>query len=377
MKKIGLFFVMLITMVMNANAQGGRIKCKGLAIVDKGFKFEPYSFTRHALDDDEIEIEVLYAAICHSDLHEANADWYEAHYPFVPGHENVGRVKRMGKNVTRFKVGDYAGVGPSVNSCGECYHCLNGRDNYCQRMVSCYNSDDYYHDHEVTQGGTSNIITCNERFALRIPKDANIKRVAPLLCAGVTTYVPFFYFTPVKEGQKVAVAGFGGLGHLAVKYARSLGCKVTVFDITEDKRQAAYDMGAEKYVNVNDSVQLQGLDNTFDLLITTIPSKYDLTMYLNMVKFGGELCILGAPATKNMPTLHLTDLMWNGGKKVYCSMDGSVRQIQECLDYSIEHNIYPDVEVIEATAENMTKAYNNVLNGKVKFRYVVDMKMLK
>lgn len=374
MKKV---FVILFFILCGGTSQAQqRMQCKGLAVVNKEFKFEPYKFTRHALDSDEIELEVLYSAICHSDLHEAKADWYEAHYPFVPGHENVGRVIRVGKNVTKFKVGDYAGVGPSVNSCRKCFQCLNHRDNYCTKMVSCYNSNDYYHN-EITQGGVSDILTCSQDFALVIPSGADIKRIAPLMCAGVTTFVPLHYMTVMKRGDNVGVAGFGGLGHLAVKYAVDLGCEVTVFDITEEKRVDAMKMGAVKYVNVNDSVQLKGMDNHFHLLISTIPSKYDVGMYLNMVNFGGELCLLGAPATEDMPTLGLMELMWNGGKKVYCSMDGSVEQIQKCMDYSVAHDIYPDVEIIRATPEEMTKAYNNVLNGKVKFRYVVDMKTLK
>lgn len=376
MKRTIQLTLLLILVATTIQAQEISIQCKGLAVVNKDFKFVPYEFTRHALEDNEIEIEVLYAAICHSDLHEARADWYPANYPFVPGHENVGRVIKIGKNVTRFKVGDYAGIGPSVNSCRECYQCKNHRDNYCPRMVSCYNSEDYYHN-EVTQGGTSNILTCAEDFALVIPKGADIKRIAPLMCAGVTTFVPLHYMTVIKNGDKIGVAGFGGLGHLAVKYALDLGCEVTVFDITEEKRADALKMGAVKYINVNDSIQLHGLDNQFNLIISTIPSKYDAVMYLNMVDFGGELCLLGAPATVDMPSIGLTDLMWNGGKKVYCSMDGNIEQIQKCLDYSVAHNIYPDVEMIQATPEEMTRAYNNVLDGKVKFRYVVDMTTLK
>lgn len=373
MKKwIVLLFSVVFAITLHAQE---RIECNGLAVTDRDFTFVPFQFSRHPLGDNEIEIEVLYSAICHSDLHEARADWYEAHYPFVPGHENVGRVVGTGKNVTKFKIGDYAGIGPSVNSCRECRECLNHRDNYCPRMVSCYNSDDYYHN-EITQGGLSDYLTCAEDFALVIPKGADIVRIAPLMCAGVTTFVPLHQMSRVGRGDRVAVAGFGGLGHLALKYAIDLGCEVTVFDITEQKRDDALRMGACKYVNVNDTTQMVGFESCFDLVVSTIPSRYDLAMYLRMVDFGGELCILGAPATVDMPSLGLMDLMWNGGRKVYCSMDGSVEQIQECLDYSVAHNIYPDVEVIEATPEQLTRAYNNVAQGRVKFRYVVDMKTL-
>ena len=356
---------------------GKRIPTKGLAIMKNGLELAPYTFTRHAVGDKDIEVKVLYAAICHSDLHEATEDWYEGHFPFVPGHETIGKVVKVGKKVTRFKVGDYAGIGPTVQSCHECQACKEGRDNYCPKMISSYNSVDYYHGGEITQGGYSTVNVVDEDYAYVIPQGADIKRIAPLLCAGVTTWYPLHHLMSIHRGDKVAVAGFGGLGHLAVKYALELGAEVTVFDITENKRADAFKMGAKKYVNVNLPEELQGMDATFDVVVSTIPSHYDLTMYLTMVKYGGSLCILGAPATKDMPQLSLTDLIWNGGKKVFASMDGSVSETQQCLDYSVAHGIYPDVEIIPADADTVSQAFHNVKEGKVKFRYVIDMTKLK
>lgn len=354
-----------------------RIQAKGLAIMENGFELHPYEFTRHAVGDKDIEVKVLYAAICHSDLHEATEDWYKGHFPFVPGHETIGKVVRVGKKVTRFKVGDYAGIGPTIQSCHECQACKEGRDNYCEKMISSYNSVDYYHGGEITQGGYSTVNVVDEDYAYVIPQGTDIKRVAPLLCAGVTTWYPLHHLMSIRHGDKVAVAGFGGLGHLAVKYAIDLGAEVTVFDITEDKRADAFRLGAKKYVNVNNAEELQGMDGMFDAVVSTIPSHYDLMMYLAMVKYGGSLCILGAPATKDMPQISLTNLIWNGGKKVFASMDGSVSETQQCIDYSVAHGIYPDVEVIPAVAEVVSNAFHKVKEGKVKFRYVIDMTTMK
>ncbi len=365
--------LLIVALLVTINVSAQRIPAKGFAVMKRGFDFSEYEFTRREVGDNDIEVKIMYAAICHSDLHEANEDWYEGHFPFVPGHENVGKVVRVGKNVTRFKVGDYAGVGPSVNACRKCAQCLAGRDNYCEKMISCYNSVDYYHGDEITQGGYSDVYVLDADFAYKIPKNADLKRTGPLLCAGVTTWVPLHKLTKVKKGDKIAVAGFGGLGHMAMKYALELGAEVTVFDISETKRQVALKMGAVKYVNVNHEHEMQGMEDHFDLIISTIPSSYSLATYLRMVKYGGSLCVLGAPANKDMPNLEFYDMMWNGGKKVFFSMDGSVADTQECIDYSVRHKIYPDVEIIPANANAISDAYRKVKDGKVKFRYVIDM----
>ena len=283
----------------------------------------------------------------------------------------------MGRAVTKFKVGDYAGVGCMVNSCGECINCLNNQEQYClNRAVWTYGSIDRFHNNEITQGGYSDNITVSEKFAVLIPSNAQIEKVAPLLCAGVTTYSPI-QVMKIKRGDKVGVAGFGGLGHMAVQYAGKLGAEVTVFDITEDKREDALNMGAVKYVNVNNNNDLQNLDNTLDYIISTIPARYDLNMYMSMLKRGGEMAILGIPAVNQMASLNIGDLVLaNGSRKIFGSMIGGMKETQDMLDYSVANDIYPEVEIINAEPRAVEEAYRNVIDGKVKFRYVIDMKTL-
>lgn len=355
--------------VAQQTARAG-VPAKGYALFSKDGQFKLYEFDRHPVGDNDIKIDILYAGICHSDIHHAYGDWRQEKYPMVPGHEIAGRVAQVGKNVTQFKVGDLAGVGCMVNSCGQCDACRNGEEQYCSKRVLTYASPDPFHDNELTQGGYSNNIVLSEKFAIKIPAGAEMAKVAPLLCAGITTYSPI-KFTNVKKGDKVAVAGFGGLGHMAVQYAVKLGAEVTVFDITEDKRKDALDMGAVKYVNVKNADELKGLENQFRVILSTIPAKYDLGMYLRMLRIDGEMVILGLPATANTPSIDAATLVFNARRKVYGSQIGGIRQTQEMLDYSVANNIYPQVEVIPVT--RIDEAYKNVIDGKVKFRYVIDM----
>lgn len=348
---------------------------KGYALFSKDGKFTPYEFTRQPVGDNDVLIEILYAGICHSDLHHAWEDWRKETYPMVPGHEIAGRVTQVGKQVTRFTVGDFAGVGCLVNSCGNCEHCLKGDEQYCTRRVLTYAQKDHFHNDELTQGGYSRNIVLSEKFAIKIPKNAPIEKVAPLFCAGITMYSPI-KVTNVKQGDKVAVAGFGGLGHMAVQYAVKLGAEVTVFDITEEKRQDALDMGAVKYVNVNHTNELSGLENTFRVVLSTIPAKYDAAMYLKMLRMDGEMVVLGLPAQKDMPRVDLgTFVAGASRRKISGSQIGGIPETQEMLDYSVANNIYPRVEVIPI--QKLDEAYRKVLAGKVKFRYVIDMSTLK
>lgn len=225
-------------------------------------------------------------------------------------------------------------------------------------------------------GGYSNNIVVSERFAIKIPENADMKRVAPLLCAGVTTWSPI-HFSKVKKGDKVAVAGYGGLGHMAVQYLVALGADVTIFDITEEKRADAFRMGAKRYVNVNNAEEMKGHNNSFDFIISTIPANYSPLMYARMLKYGkGEMAIVGLPETA---TVNVADLALGGAanRKIYGSLIGGIKETQEMIDYSVAHNIYPEVEIINAEAVEIDKAYRNVQDGKVKFRYVIDMSTLK
>jgi len=359
-----------------AIAQENRIPSKGFAVFSADGQFKPYEFTRHAVGDNDIEIRILYAGICHSDVHHVRQDWAKEQFPMVPGHEIAGRIVKVGKNVTKFKVGDLAGVGCMINSCGECEACKENREQYCSNVVYTYHSHDQFHDYEFTQGGYSNNIVLTEKFAVKIPDNAKLEKVAPLLCAGITTYSPI-HAVGVKKGDKVGVAGFGGLGHMAVQYMVALGAQVTVFDITENKRADAKRLGAIRYVNVNNPEDLKGLDNTMSFIISTIPANYDPYMYIKMLKLDGQLCIVGLPATANTPSIRIDKFVWQGGRKVFGSQIGGIKETQEMLDYSVANNIYPEVEMIKADGATITDAYQKVLDGKVKFRYVIDMSTLK
>lgn len=356
-------------------AQEKRIEAKGLAAMNNYGEFEAYEFTRHAIGDDDILIETMYASICHSDLHHVHEDWGNEEYPMVPGHEIAGKVVQVGKNVTKFKVGDYAGVGCMINSCGTCEYCKAGLEQYCKQVVMTYHAHDKFHANEITQGGYSSNIVVKDHFAVKIPKNANMEKVAPLLCAGITTYSPIMQ-SDVKKGDKVAIAGFGGLGHLAVKYAVSLGAEVTVFDISEEKRADALRMGAVKYVNVTNEEEVKGMDDYFDFVLSTIPAMYKPAMYLKMTKYKGDFAIVGLPALNNQPTFTVAEFVFLAGRNVYGSQIGGMKETQEMIDYSVKKGVYPEVEVIEATPEAIERAYQHVLDGKVKFRYVIDMEIL-
>ena len=371
-----LLLISLSSLSFNLYAQTDSIPTHGFAAFDESGVFHPYEFNRHAVGDDEIQIEILYSGICHSDLHNVHGDWRKEEYPMVPGHEIAGRVVAVGKDVTKFKVGDYAGVGCIINSCHVCDYCLNGQEHYCSESVSTYHDHDPYHDNEPTQGGYSDNIVVSQDYAIAIPANADMEKVAPLLCAGITTYSPIKY-AGVKSGDKVGVAGFGGLGNMAVKYLKALGADVTVFDISEDKRKAAKEMGASRYVNVNDSAAMAAIANEFDFIISTIPSAYDPMTYMKMLKWNGQMCIVGIPSAKDMPQLSMRSFIGMANRRLFGSRIGSIGETQEMMDYSVAHGIYPDVEVIKADADLITDAYEKVKNGEVKFRYVIDMSTLE
>lgn len=380
MKKIILTLFLLLALSINCvnsaiACDSCKVPAKGYALFSKDGKFTPYEFERHAVGDNDILIEIMYAGICHSDLHHAWSEWKsDETYPMVPGHEIAGKVVKVGKNVKKFKVGDYAGVGCLVNACKKCDSCKDNREQFCQKRVLTYASKDIFHDNKITYGGYSNNIVLSEEFAIKVPKNADMTKVAPLLCAGITTYSPI-KATQIKKGDKVGVAGFGGLGHMAVQYAVKLGADVTVFDITEEKRADAMRMGAKHYVNVNNPKELENLNDTFRVILSTIPYNYDPVMYMKMLQSNGELVIVGLPANKNAPSINIGSLIFLGNKKVSGSQIGGIKETQEMLDYSVKNNIYPEVKVI--SVNQIDEAYKNVAAGKVKFRYVIDMSTSK
>ncbi|PAF45220.1 NAD(P)-dependent alcohol dehydrogenase [Helicobacter sp. 11S02596-1] len=345
-----------------------RIPAKGYAVHSKDGKFEPFAFSRHPVGANDILVEILYAGICHSDIHSARSEWREGIYPMVPGHEIAGRVVAIGAEVSKFKVGDYAGIGCMVNSCGECEACKKSQEQFCEngKTVFTYNCLDYFHDNEPHYGGYSDNIVVSENFAIKVPQNAPLEKVAPLLCAGITTYAPL-RFSGVKKGTKVAVAGFGGLGSMAVKYAVAMGGDVAVFARNENKKQAAFTMGAKSFYTSTDTPK-----ERFDLIISTIPESYDVLAYIKLLAYDGELAIVGLPPSAVVPKIPISQLVYNANRKVYGSLIGGIKETQEMLDFSLQNKIYPETELI--TPQDIDTAYENLTTGKAKFRYVIDMK---
>lgn len=346
-----------------------RVPAKGYAMLSKDSKFTPFEFTRHSVGDGDILIEILYAGICHSDIHTARDEWGGTAYPCVPGHEIAGRVTAVGKNVTKFKVGDYAGVGCMVNSCGQCESCQSSQEQFCQRgqTVYTYNCPDHFHGAENTYGGYSNNIVVSQNFAIKVPSNAPLHKVAPLLCAGITTYSPL-KFSKIKAGDRVGVAGFGGLGMMALKYAIKMGAQVSVFARNDKKKAQALELGAKSFYTTTD---LNVVKERFDLIISTIPTAYDPTKYIDLLKFGGELAIVGLPPYEIAPCISTIDLVHKAGKKVYGSLIGGIKETQEMMDFSLENEIYPETIIISPS--QIDEAYEKLTNGSGEFRYVIDM----
>lgn len=361
---------MLLDVNLNEVREGKRISAKGFAVHHKEDNFKPFSFSRHALGDNDILIEIHYAGICHSDIHSARSEWKEGIYPMVPGHEIAGKVVAVGKNVSKFKVGDYAGVGCMVNSCGECEACKKSQEQFCEhgKTIFTYDCKDCFHNNEPTYGGYSNNIVVHEHFAVCVPQNAPLDKVAPLLCAGITTYSPL-KFSGVKKGDKVAIAGFGGLGVMALKYALHFGAEVSVFARNENKKQEALSLGAKALYT-----SPKGVKERFDMIVSTIPTAYDVNDYVDLLKYGGEMAIVGLPPVELNTNINVTRLVFSAGKRVYGSLIGGMKETQEMLDISLANKIYPETEII--SADKIDEAYSNLTTGKAKFRYVIDMRDL-
>lgn len=369
MKNYRLFAAIVAAWAMlntiNVSAQNDSIRVKAYAAMDAQGKQVPYEYNRRPVGGHDVLADILYCGICHSDVHEAFNDWDYTVYPNVSGHEMVGRVAQVGKDVTRFKVGDYIGIGAVQASCMKCPQCMANNEQYCTHEGGAGFSD------VASTCGFSDKMVVDEHFGITIPGDAPIEKLGPLMCAGITVYSPL-KAANIKKGDKVAIAGFGGLGHLAVRYAIAFGAEVTVFDRTEEKRNLATELGAAGYVNVSHTEEMEGMQGRFDYILTTIPTHYDPVQYMNMLKVGGELIIVGLPATSEAPDININAIPF--GTRISKSLMGGIAETQEVMDFSIEHGIYPMVEVIPV--QRMNEAFQNVKEGKVHFRYVVDMKSL-
>ncbi|MEH2376439.1 NAD(P)-dependent alcohol dehydrogenase [Nostoc sp.] len=321
----------------------------------------------------DVQIEILFCGICHSDLHSVRNEWSSVMstvYPIVPGHEIVGRVTNVGSAVTKYKLGDLAAVGCLVDSDGTCPNCKAGLENFCSNQTLTFNSPDK-HLGGVTYGGYSDSIVVDERFVLRVPDHLDLAGVAPLLCAGITTYSPLRHWG-VTKGKKVGVVGLGGLGHMGVKFAHAFGAHVVVFTTSPDKKEDALRLGADEVVVSRNTDEMQKHAGSFDFILDTVSAKHDINAYLNLLRLDGNITLVGAPE-KPLDVSAFSLIM--ARRSLSGSNIGGIAETQEMLDFCSEHNITADVEVIPI--QKVNEAYDRLLKSDVKYRFVIDMASLK
>lgn len=343
-----------------------RVQAYAVPAADK--PLEPYTFDRREPTANDVELEVLFCGICHSDIHTARGDWGEVTYPCVPGHEIVGVVTRVGSAVTQFMPGDRVGVGCMVNSCGKCEACRRGYENSCfKETVWTYGSTDPV-DGGDTKGGYSTIMVAPEHFVLKLPDSLDMAQAAPLLCAGITTYSPLRHWQ-VGKGSRIGVIGLGGLGHMGVKYAKAFGAEVWVITTSPKKADAAKSYGADGVVVSGSKADMDKAAHSFDFLLDTIPKAHDLKPYLKLLNIHGTICLVGP--IEPMPGFHSGDVI-SGQKSIAGSGIGSIKETQEMLEYSAAHNLLPEIEIIDI--KDINQAWDALLNKQMDKRYVIDMK---
>lgn len=319
----------------------------------------------------DIEIDILYCGVCHSDLHFARNDWGMTQYPVVPGHEIVGKITKVGDAVSKHKVGDIVAVGCLVDSCRICNSCKNDLEQYCPEWVGTYGGFDK-HLQTNTHGGYSETIVVDEDFVLKVPKHLDLAGVAPVLCAGITTWSPLRHWN-VNKDSKVAVVGLGGLGHMALKLAHALGAHVTLFSRSTNKIEDAKALGADEVIISTDEAQMEKAMGQFDLILDTVPYEHDFNPYIATLKTNGTLVVLGYLGPLQPPVVTVPMIM--GRKSIAGSLIGGVAETQELLDFCGKHNITSDIEVVNIQDINI--AYERMLKSDVKYRFVIDMKSLK
>ncbi|KAJ3719200.1 NADP-dependent alcohol dehydrogenase [Lentinula raphanica] len=330
-------------------------------------KTEPITITRRAPDDEDVGIDIKFAGICHSDIHTVRSEWGTITYPLVVGHEIAGVVSAVGKNVTKFKLGDHVGVGCMVNSCRQCANCQDGEEQYCYSgAVMTYNGKDPK-DGTITQGGYSQYVVVDQAFVLRVPESVPLDKAAPLMCAGITLYSPLHHWK-AGPGKRVGIIGFGGLGHMGVKLAKALGCEVTVFSQTYSKREIGLQLGADNYIATSEPNVFSALTHKFDLIINTVSASIPLELYLSCLRRDGSLVQVGAPEKPLVISPFSLDAQRVG---LHGSMIGGIAETQQMLDFCGEKQIFPEIERIEASYIN--EAYDRVLKSQVKFRFVIDI----
>ena len=341
------------------------ISVSARAMASPTARFNAVTIERRDVGPHDVLIEISYAGVCHTDVHHARAEIGTTNYPIVPGHEIAGRVTRVGGDVTRFAVGDRAGVGCLVDSCRECDDCLAGRESYCRiGKVLTYNA--IGRDGKVTLGGYSEKIVVDEAFAVRIPGAIPLESAAPLMCAGITMYSPLRHWH-AGPGKRVAIVGFGGLGHVGVQIASALGASTTVINKTEQQMDDALQMGAEDFRTTQDPRTYSDLANSFDLIVSTVPVTHDLDIHLNLLAQDGTFVNLGVP--EKPLSIEPYSLLTNR-RSIAGSMSGGIPETQEMVDFCAEHRIGARVEVIEANY--IDEAFNRIVAGDARYRFVID-----
>lgn len=346
------------------------MKTIGYAAQNASSPLAPFQFERRVLRANDVEMEILYCGVCHSDLHMARNDWGWSDYPVVPGHEIVGRVLNVGSEVTKFKAGDHVAVGCMVDSCQECDQCQNHEEQYCREgMTLTYGSPDRI-DGSITHGGYSKHVVVREEFVLAIPQNLDLSRVAPLLCAGITTYSPLKTWG-VTAGSRVAVIGMGGLGHMAIKLAVGLGAHVTVISRSPDKENDAKELGADAFLVSTDPAAMEAAASRFDLIVDTIPVKHDLNPYTPLLDIDATLVLVGQLGPVTEPE---TTALVMGRRRIAGSLIGGIKETQELLDFCGEKNILPECEMIRM--DEINTAFERMERSDVRYRFIIDMDSL-
>ena len=344
------------------------MQSRGIAVMKPKAPLEKFTFKRRDLRPRDVALEIAYAGICHSDIHQTREEWGSALFPMVPGHEIVGIVTAIGKEVTKFGIGEKIGVGVFIDSCRTCVNCKKGLEQYCvEGMTGTYNTLER-DGKTVAYGGYSDTFVIDQDYAVHVPSNLDMAGVAPLLCAGITLYSPLKHWGATK-GTRVGVMGLGGLGHMGVKFAAAMGADVTVFSHSPSKESDARAMGAKDFVSTQDIEVLNPLAKSFDLILNTVSVQLDINKYLNLLKLDGTLVVIGLPGSPyevNVGTL------LGARRSLSGSMIGGIAQIQEMLDFCGKHNILSDVEVI--SADYVNTAYDRTVASDVKYRFVIDAK---
>ena len=343
---------------------------KAYAVQSAVTSFSPTTIERREPGPNDVHIKILFCGVCHSDIHQARGEWGNSMYPMVPGHEIVGTVVAVGEHVTKFKVGDNAGVGCMVDSCRKCEQCRENQEQFCENTATqTYNGKEQV-SRALTFGGYSSQIVVDERFVMKISDKLDLAATAPLLCAGITTYSPL-RFAGVKKGDKVAVLGLGGLGHMAVKLAAAMGADVTMLSTSPSKQKDAERLGAHHFELITDPARMKALKNSFNYIVNTVSVDHDINMILSLLKVNGKMLLVGAPPNK-MP-IHAFSLI-GGRKSIMGSNIGGTAETQEMLDFCAEHNIVSDIEIINI--QDIETAYERMQKNDVRYRFVIDMASL-